>query len=397
MPNVTAMSLILSCIVAFLSIIVVLMYTRLLRYMKHQRQLSADIRSGRVTIVARTAEVTTPPSKMSAQAPAFVPRRISTDTWRSYWKKSMDLEKIHFTLIGYSRAGLNTSLYIPELRIRLDAGTPCHFDSDYVFISHGHPDHMGCLDTYMNGHQKTIVYCGAQARPNLLKWVKAMNDLQCGGRSPRKPGQKMIACDHRKTYNVRFTGTPYIVETYACKHSIQVMGYGFSACRTRLKDKFRCLIDTPLLGQVKTLTVAYLDDESDEFSDIKTNLTENGVDVVADDFSADGAIEITTTVIVPQFCYLTDTTTEVFDRHPELQKYSVIITECTYFDLDDLRNAKKKKHTHWNMLKPIIASWRDSDFVLIHTSQKHSNQFLTQFEETEHDAGLTNFKIFTDV
>jgi ribonuclease BN (tRNA processing enzyme) len=87
--------------------------------------------------------------------------------------------------------------------------------------------------------------------------------------------------------------------------------------------------------------------------------------------------------------FLGDTTHRVFEKHAEiLQQHDTIMGECTFFDNDDIDVVNKVKsharahetqHMHWDHLKPIVHSYPDTLFLLIHFSLKYSPLSIRRF------------------
>ena len=96
-----------------------------------------------------------------------------------------------YTIRGYSRAGLRTSILIDEINVVFDMGyaNDRAFSFDNKLISHGHTDHIGALYTD---------YCARQLynvnKPNLIIMPKqcikpftmissAISEMNCGNQN----------------------------------------------------------------------------------------------------------------------------------------------------------------------------------------------------------------------
>ena len=75
--------------------------------------------------------------------------------------------------------------------------------------------------------------------------------------------------------------------------------------------------------------------------------------------------------MLPRIAFLCDTTPKVFQLHPELLDFSVIIVECTFVGDETYELAHTSKHTHWNDLKPIVEQNHDVLFILTHFSMRY--------------------------
>lgn len=154
---------------------------------------------------------------------------------------------------------------------------------------------------------------------------------------------------------------PWVVEAIRCNHSQPTSGYGFSEQRSQMKDEYMAVNDKG--KRVCTIT-------PEEF---KRRKEEGTMD------------ELKETVNVPLFCFLGDTDHKVFLSNEKfegwrLDKYPVIIVECTFYKDEDKRKAKKDKHMHWSNLKPYIVAHPDKYFKLIHFSARITSE---QFREWE--------------
>ena len=83
---------------------------------------------------------------------------------------------------------------------------------------------------------------------------------------------------------------------------------------------------------------------------------------------------------MPLFAYICDSSYKVFlEEEMKLQKYSIIITECTYFKEEDIKEADERKHIHWLYLEEYIKNNLDKRFILIHFSLRYNKKDLEDF------------------
>lgn len=155
---------------------------------------------------------------------------------------------------------------------------------------------------------------------------------------------------------------PHRIEAIRCNHGGQpTTGYGFIEIRERMKEMY--------------LTV-------DEHGKRSCKLTHEELR----EMKVAGTIgDLKETVEIPLFAYVCDTDHKVFqsnDHHEgyKLEKYPVIIIECTFFELCDKTKAKKDKHMHWDNLKSYISANPDKYFKLIHFSNRYSESDLDKFQ-----------------
>jgi len=94
-----------------------------------------------------------------------------------------------------------------------------------------------------------------------------------------------------------------------------------------------------------------------------------------------------------KFSYVLDTGIEIFEKNPFLLEYPVAIVECTFLldNNDELEQAIKKKHIHWNQLKPYVVQNPNVLFILVHFSQRYSDsQIKTFFNKVIAEDNISN-------
>jgi len=244
----------------------------------------------------------------------------------------------------------------------LDAGPQCFNKPSHILITHTHGDHVACLPFTLirddeEDHQFQI-YAHPKAGKFIGGYIKAMFSMNA---------MAYINTEDSDWYNFngleggdvfRFTTnkTDLEVEVFECDHAIPTISYGISEIKQKLKEKYLGLPGRDI-GQLRR----------------------------------DG-VEITKEVIQKRLAYVCDTSINAFDMNPTILDYDVIFIECTFFMEDELENARKTKHIHWDHLKPIVEANPDKLFVLFHFSQRYRDAEITEFFQREVDAGVTNIK-----
>ncbi len=149
------------------------------------------------------------------------------------------------------------------------------------------------------------------------------------------------------TFDLTIKGKRYMINVIECDHTVPCVGYGFTEIRSKLKPEFEGLTGQQIGAKKRE------------------------------------KIEVTADTPFPQFCFLGDSTTKVFDRSPSVFNYPVIICECTFLMPDDYDNAVRKKHTHWSDLKPIVMAHPGTTFILYHFSARYRTKEVWSFFEKE--------------
>jgi ribonuclease Z len=253
------------------------------------------------------------------------------------------------TLTGFSRAGVATSLYVPEMDMMLDAGTVVTTaKARRLFVTHSHSDHSYQIPLmYSTGSPTPLdIYVPNESLPYFDAYLTSAQLLNDNG------DEKAIAtCAKRYTLHgvldkqiIELDNT-YSVEIISCHHTVPCVGYAFHEKRSKLKGEYAHLTGKQI-----------------------QELKKQGVN-------------ITEQTLVPLFAFLGDTTPEVFapGSHSAkvlLDRMPVVICECTFLEGEQ---SNDKGHTHWNGLKPIVEQYPHVTFILIHFSQKHKRNEIETF------------------
>ncbi len=238
-----------------------------------------------------------------------------------------------FSLIGYSVAGEETVVQIPELNVCFDVGRAPFFalTSNLLCITHGHMDHVAGIAYYISQRHfqgmgpATILVPRELERPidNLLQdWRDIERQSVTYKLLPISPGQ---------TYEVR---RDFAIRAFATHHGGPSVGYALISVREKLKPEYLGLSGPEIV-----------------------ELRKSGV-------------EIQYKLEVPLVAFLGDTTDgPVFD-HPDVINAQVLITETTFFDADHRRKAKAGKHLHVEQLAEILPRLKNQHVVLTHVSRR---------------------------
>ena len=262
---------------------------------------------------------------------------VTQDPIRSWKKYSLQGK---WTMMGYSRAADRTFFYVPELRMGLDAGGCRGRQPDFVFVTHSHIDHSVDL-WYMAQREGTKIFIPAESQPFIERAVVSqweMNLCAALDSTPTLPFQPVRPGDEFPWGKK----DAYRVKVFACFHKVPSVGYAFHETRYRLKEAYR--------GQ-------------------------SGKEIAA---ARKAGTEVNEEYVNLMFAFLGDTDTRVFEVHPWLFDYPVIIVECTFFQ-DEQERALDNGHVHWDALAPHILAHPGVTFVLIHFSMRYKEQEVYDF------------------
>lgn len=273
-----------------------------------------------------------------------------------YWKsiEPYNIPGSNFTVYGFSRAAHHTAFYIPELDIMLDCGVPHGLFPQHVFITHGHIDHVFQLPicNIAIAKSKTTI----QKKPSYYVPEKISNQVNdfiysTYALSKFNPNHKMnskydlvlMTSNIHKIVDIKKSS--WKIRVFECDHNVPCLGYGFSEMRKKLKPE---LLNTP----------------GKELAEMKRN-----------------GLEINEIKEVPFFCYLGDSSINVFFNldNADIFTYPVIFTECTYLYDDEIDMALKNKHIHWIQLESIVKNHPNNIFILYHFSLRYTTQDIHNF------------------
>lgn len=237
------------------------------------------------------------------------------------------------TLVGYSRAGEETVIGVPELNVCFDAGrAPREIISiDNLCISHGHMDHAAGVAYYLSQrgfigaapgrvivHRDQAVYY-----QRLMEvWAEIEGHHAPGEIEGVLPGQDV---------NIR---RGLIIRPFAVEHRGQALGFAVIETRHKLKPEFVGQ-SGPRLVELKRKNV-----------------------------------QIEDWIEVPLVAYCGDTAAGDFLDLAWVRDAGVLILECTFFDHDHLKRARVGAHIHVSDLREILSRVRTSHVVLIHLTRR---------------------------
>lgn len=245
----------------------------------------------------------------------------------------MKLNQLH--LVGYSVAGEETVIQVPELDVCFDVGRAPYFalTSNIVCISHGHMDHLAGLAYYLSQRSFQGMKPGTVILPRELE--RPVDNLLRCWRDVERQGTpyKLIPLGPGEDHEVR---RDFLIRAIETHHGGGSLGYALVSVREKLKAE-------------------YIGRPGPELAQLRKD-----------------GVEIQYRLEVPLVTYLGDTSMgPVFD-HPDVVNAEVLITECTFFDPTHKQRAKIGKHLHVDQFIDVLPRLKNQHIILIHVSRRTS-------------------------
>ena len=252
--------------------------------------------------------------------------------------KEVTVPQTLYKLKGSSEAARRTG-FLMEIKknvaVKLDCGVEIGETTENVpiFVTHSHYDHVrelpsAGLKMKMQGKKQTVVI--PQKIINSVKnYVKATYAMV----DPTLNVNDMfdfVSMNDTDPIYIKLGDTNFKIEPFKCTHSTSCLGYGF--------------------------------------------------------------IEIRDGEEIPIFCYIGDTDHRVLvTEKAKLEKYIIIIIECTFIFPEDKKKAKKDKHMYVEYLNVFAESHPLTTLILYHFSLRYNYKTITEFFASQKIVNLIPF------
>jgi ribonuclease Z len=236
-------------------------------------------------------------------------------------------------IIGYSVAGEETVVAIPQLDVCFDIGKAPDqiIPINHVLLTHGHMDHAAGIAYYLSQRNFCGMAAGTILAPeNLLSpmrdIIKAWSRLD-GNPIPAnlvgvKPGD-----EHRIKPNL-------LARVFPTKHSRGSVGFSVIEKRKKLKPEYTGLAGPQIV-----------------------ELKKKGVEI-------DYPLEI------PIVTYLGDTQYVDFSQLEYIAESKILIAECTFYEGDHSGRAEAGRHMHIEEFVTLLRRLRNEHIIVTHTTQR---------------------------
>lgn len=234
---------------------------------------------------------------------------------------------------GYSVAGEETFVHVPELDICFDMGRAprAMLTSNFVALSHGHMDHSAGIAYYFSQRvfqgmgEGTLLCPIAMAEP-----IRRLMEAWVGIEQQRTP-HKIIGMRPDDEIEIK---KHLFLRAFDVNHTVPSLGYAVVEKRSKLKEQFIGLPQEKLVELKKT------------------------------------GQEITYIKEVPVVAYMGDTAPGSFFQRPDVANARVLITECTFLEPGHQSKAKIGKHLHIDDIAEVLRSTSVEHVVLTHLSRR---------------------------
>ena len=236
-------------------------------------------------------------------------------------------------LAGYSIAGEESVVIVPELDVAFDIGK-CPREAlrmNHVLLSHGHMDHAAGVAYYFSQRDFQGIANGeVLVAPQLVEPLEGLMQAVArveGHPSPYNFVPMIDGQDHELRRGL-------YARAFATKHLVSSLGFSVVEVRHKLKDEFG-------------------DRTGPELVELKGR-----------------GVEITRRVEIPLVAFLGDTAKANYMALPHVRDAKVLITECTFFDPDHVRRARAGRHLHVTDLPEVLEGTANERIVLAHVTRR---------------------------
>jgi ribonuclease Z len=238
------------------------------------------------------------------------------------------------TIRGVSLGGVYTSLFVPELDALFDLGIPARSAAaaNFIFISHGHVDHVGALFSHLGIRALT----GKSSAPTLYLPSEILEEVE----------ESLRVMTKIQRYDLKIQAVPMNpgdvapmrgdIEVRAIRthHGVPSLGYSLVRKIKKLRDEFLGLPGQDIAERKRRGEDLFRIEERTEIS------------------------------------YCTDTLIQVLDNNPGLYESRVLVLECTFLDeRKSLEASRAGCHIHLDEILERADKFQNESLVLMHFSQ----------------------------
>jgi ribonuclease Z len=236
-------------------------------------------------------------------------------------------------IIGYSVAGEETVVAVPQLDVCFDVGKAPDqiIPINHILLTHGHMDHAAGIAYYLSQRNFCGISPGTILAPkNLLGPMREIIDAWSRLDGNKVPG-KIIGVKSGDEYQIKPNLITRVFPTKHCKGSV---GYSVIEKRKKLKAEYVGLTGPQIV-----------------------ELKKQGVEI-------DYPLEI------PIVTYLGDTQYVDFSQLKYIAESKILIAECTFYEGGHSGRAEAGRHMHIEEFADLLEKLKNEHIIVTHITQR---------------------------
>ncbi len=236
-------------------------------------------------------------------------------------------------IIGYSVAGEETVVAVPQLEVRFDVGkAPDQIISvNHVLLTHGHMDHAGGIAYYLSQRNFTGQSPGTILAPqNLLRPMREIIDAW-GHLDGSKIPANLVGVKPGDEYQIK---PNLFTRVFPTKHSKGSVGYSVIEKRKKIKPEYAALTGPQIV-----------------------ELKKQGIEI-------DYPLEI------PIVSYIGDTQYVDFSQLKYIAESKILIAECTFYEDQHSGRAEAGRHMHIDEFAALLEKLKNEHIIITHITQR---------------------------
>ncbi len=236
-------------------------------------------------------------------------------------------------IIGYSVAGEETVVAIPQLDVCFDVGKAPDqiIPINHVLLTHGHMDHAAGIAYYLSQRN----FCGQSAGTilapkNLLGPIREIIDAWSRLDGNQIPAN-LVGVKPGDEYQIK---PNLFARVFPTKHTKGSVGYSVIEKRKKLKKEY--------LG-LKAAQIVELKKQK---------------------------VEIDNPLEIPIVTYFGDTQYADFSQLEYIVNSKILIAECTFYEVEHAARAEAGKHMHIDEFARLLNNLNNEHIIITHTTQR---------------------------
>ena len=243
------------------------------------------------------------------------------------------IEIDNLEIIGYSVAGEETVVAMPQLDVCFDVGKAPDqiIPINNVLLTHGHMDHAAGIAYYLSQRNFCGIAAGTIFAPkNLLGPIKEIIAAWVRLDGNKIPA-KLVGVKPGDEYQIK---PNLFARVFPTKHCTGSVGYSVIEKRKKLKGEYIGLTSQQIV-----------------------ELKKQGVEI-------DYPVEI------PIVTYLGDTQYVDFSQLKYIVESKILIAECTFYEGEHSGRAEAGKHMHIDEFVTLLKKLNNEHIIITHTTQR---------------------------